>query len=194
ATRTERSLEMLLPAELPFTGYGSARGRLPVEEGLPCGTSTTTQIPNGPTPLSYPQLLFTYTDETLRPFLDGKEYLRCQTYVSRDARGDRFLHLQLTFANPNALASYGFLDENSSLSLHLLNGRHLSLQAAALAVGIIDHSRRELNYNVRYRLPRGAAQELENQALDYLRIFWSGGYEEYPVYQVDALRRVMGCL
>lgn len=193
-TRTERSLKMLLPAEPAFTGYGSARGRLPVTEAPPCGSQQTARAPSSPTPLSYPTLFFTYTDENLRPFLDGKEYLQCYIYASRDERGDRFLHLQLTFANPNALSSYGFLAENSSLSLHLLNGRHLSLQAAQQAVGIINHAKRELNYSVRYRLPRGAAQELGNQAIDYVRIFWSGGYEEYPVYQVDALRKVMRCL
>ena len=92
------------------------------------------------------------------------------------------------------MTSYGFLETNSSLSLHLLNGRHLSLQATRKAVGILDHSRREVNYNVVYTLPRGAAQELQNQPLDYLRIFWSSGYEEYPVYQVDALRKVVECL
>jgi hypothetical protein len=193
-TKTERTLGLLLPAEPAFSGFGSAPGRLPVNEPAPCGIDPTTTTPNGPTPASRPSLLFTHTDENLRPFLDGKEYLRCLTWTSRDRRGDRFLHLRLTFANPNAMTSYGFLETNSSLSLHLLNGRHLSLQATRKAVGILDHSRREVNYNVVYTLPRGAAQELQNQPLDYLRIFWSSGYEEYPVYQVDALRKVVECL
>jgi len=86
------------------------------------------------------------------------------------------------------------LAKNSSLSLHLLNGRHLSLQAAQEAVGIINHSRREVNYDVTYLLPRGAAAELRNQALDYVRVFWSSGFEQYEVYQVEALRRLMECL
>lgn len=194
ASKVERTLGLLLPVEPVFSSFGSAPGRLPVDEPAPCGTEVTTQTPNGPTPLSKPSLLFTYTDENLRPFLDGKEYLACQSWVSRDRRGDRFLHLRLTFANPNVVTSYGFLDVNSSLSLHLLNGRHLSLQATRKAVGILDRDRKEVNYNVTYALPRGAAQELENQPLDYIRIFWSSGYEEYPIFQVDALRRMLECL
>lgn len=194
ATRVERTLGLLLAAEPAYSGFGSAPGRLPVAENPPCGTDPTTIQPNGPSPVSRPTLLFTHTDENLRPFLDGREYLRCETWTSRNRRGDRFLHLRLTFANPNAMTSYGFLETNSSLSLHLLNGRHLSLQATRKAVGILNHSRREVNYNVTYALPRGAAQELTGQPLDYLRIFWSSGYEEYPVYQVDALRSVLECL
>lgn len=194
ASKLERTLGLLLPAEPRFSSFGSAPGRLPVAEPPPCGTDAGMQTPNGPTPLSRPKLLFTHTDENLRPFLDGKEYLSCQSWVSRNRRGDRFLHLKLTFANPNAITSYGFLDVNSSLSLHLLNGRYLSLQAVRKAVGILDHNRREVNYNVTYALPRGAAQELENQPLDYVRVFWSSGYEEYPIYQVDALRQIISCL
>lgn len=194
ATRVERTLGLLLPAEPAYSGFGSAPGRLPKSEPPPCGTDPATLENNGPTPVSLPVQLFTHTDENLRPFLDGKEYLSCRTWTSRSRRGDRFLHLRLTFSNPNVMTAYGFLETNSSLSLHLLNGRHLSLQATRKAVGILDHSRREVNYTVTYSLPRGAAQELAAQPLDYVRIFWSSGYEEYPVYQVDALRQVLECL
>jgi|AntRauTorckE5430_2_1112549.scaffolds.fasta_scaffold00432_3 hypothetical protein len=194
ANRTERDLEMLFPAEPAFSGYGTAAGRFPATEALPCTNLLTASRAGQPRPLSYPSPIFTHTDENLRPFLDGKEYLRATGYVSQDDRGDRYLHLRFTFANPNVTTSYGYLAENSSLSLHLLNGRHLSLQAAREAVGIIDHGRREVNYDVDYRLPKGAIGELSNQALDYVRVFWSAGFEQYEVYQVDALRGLMECL
>lgn len=193
ATRAERTLGLLLPAEPLFSSYGSAPGRRPLAEPPPCGAAPMTGAPTDFIALSEPQLFFTHTDENLRPFLAGKEYLTCSLWGSRNRRGDRFLHLRLTFANPNAGTSYGYLDENSSLSLHLLNGRHLSLQSIRKTVGILDHTRREINYNVIYALPRGAAQELENQPLDFVRIFWSSGFEEYAIYQVDALRRVLAC-
>jgi hypothetical protein len=194
ANRTERDLKMLVPAEPTFSGYGPSVGRFPVPEPPPCASGLPATTFNGPIPTSYPSLFFTHTDENLRSFLDGKEYLRSTAWTSRDTRGDRFLHVKFTFANPNVITAYGFLAENSSLSLHLLNGRHISLQANQEAVGIIDHARREVNYNVAYRLPRGAAAELRNHALDYVRVFWSGGFEQYEVYQVDALRRLMECL
>ncbi len=194
SNRTEKDLKMLFPAAPAFSGFGAAVGRNPVREPAPCTNSLPAPRANAPRPVSYPALFFTHTDENLRPFLDGKEYLRANAWTSRDERGNRYLHVRYTFANPNAVTSYGYLAKNSSLSLHLLNGRHLSLQAAQEAVGIIDHSRREVNYNVTYLLPRGAAAELRNQALDYVRVFWSSGFEQYEVYQVEALRRLVECL
>ncbi len=192
--RTEKDLKMLFPASPVFSGFGDAVGRIPSREPAPCTNSLPAPRANAPRPVSYPSLFFTHTDENLRPFLDGKEYLRANAWTSRDERGNRYLHVRYTFANPNVITSYGYLAKNSSLSLHLLNGRHLSLQAAREAVGIIDHGRREVNYDVTYLLPRGAAAELRNQALDYVRVFWSSGFEQYEVYQVEALRRLMECL
>ncbi|TXF91523.1 hypothetical protein FUA23_02165 [Neolewinella aurantiaca] len=194
ANRTEKDLKMLFPAAPVFSGFGEAAGRIPVSEPPPCTNNLPAQRMGGPRPVTYPTLFFTHTDENLRPFLDGKEYLRATAWTSRDDRGDRYLHVRYTFANPNVLTSYGYLAQNSSLSLHLLNGRHLSLQAAREAVGIIDHGRREVNYDVTYLLPRGAAAELRNQALDYVRVFWSSGFEQYEVYQVEVLRQLMECL
>lgn len=194
SNRTEKDLKMLFPAAPAFSGFGDARERSPVREPAPCTNSLPAPRANAPRPVTYPTLFFTHTDENLRPFLDGKEYLRANAWTSRDDRGDRYLHVRYTFANPNVITSYGYLAKNSSLSLHLLNGRHLSLQAAAEAVGIIDHGRREVNYDVTYSLPRGAAAELRNEALDYVRVFWSSGFEQYEVYQVEVLRRLMECL
>ena len=194
ANRTEKDLKMLFPAPPAFSGFGSAAGRVPAREAAPCTNSIPAPRANEPRPVAYPSLFFTHTDENLRPFLDGKEYLRATAWTSRDERGNRYLHVRYTFANPNVITSYGYLAQNSSLSLHLLNGRHLSLQAARQAVGIIDHARREVNYDATYLLPRGAAAELRNQALDYVRVFWSSGFEQYEVYQVEALRRLMECL
>jgi hypothetical protein len=192
--RIEKDLKMLIPAAPAFSGFGDATTRIPTREPAPCTNSIPAPRANAPRPVTYPTLFFTHTDENLRPFLDGKEYLRANAWTSRDERGNRYLHVRYTFANPNVRTSYGYLAKNSSLSLHLLNGRHLSLQAAREAVGIIDHGRREVNYDVTYLLPRGAAAELRNQALDYVRVFWSSGFEQYEVYQVEALRRLMECL
>lgn len=194
SSRTEKDLKMLLPAAPAFSGFGDAAKLIPSREPAPCSNNLSPTRANAPQPVSYPTLFFTHTDENLRPFLDGKEYLHANAWTSRDENGDRYLHVRYTFANPNVITSYGYLAKNSSLSLHLLNGRHLSLQAAQAAVGIIDHGRREVNYDVNYLLPRGAAAELRNQALDYVRVFWSSGFEQYEIYQVEVLRRLMECL
>ena len=189
----ERRLRMLLPARPAYTGFGPLRRRDDITETPPCSDAFRGDITPGD-PRNIPTLFFTHTDETLRPYLDGKEYLRATAWVSRDERNERYLVLRLNFANPNAMTNYGFLPERSTLSLHLLNGRVINLQAVQQAVGIIDRQKFEVNYEVAYRLPRAYATDLRNEPLDFVRLFWSSGFEEYEVYQVDALARIMSCL
>ena len=193
--RAPRGTGRLLPPARPrFTGYGTAGTTLTRAADSPCRTpppapATAAAIQ----PRSYPQLLFSYTDENLRPFFEGKEYLSAYATVGTNVAGERTLEMTYVFSNPNALTNYGFLAEKSSLSLHLLNGKTVSLQAEAQAVGIIDHAREEVTYRARYPLPRGVIALLRGEALDYVRVYWSAGFEEYPVYRVEVLRGLMEC-
>ncbi len=178
-----------------FTGYGKTvhyQGKLPE---IPCqlafeGTDET----NGQyMRFSQAELLFTHTDETLRPYLEGKEYLSVHASVLSQG-GYRYLKLRLSFANPNAIQTYGYLDKGSLLSLHLLDGNFLHLRSAAVSNGIWDEQRRELYYEVDYPIDRSMISTLRQSDLDYLQLFWSSGFEEYDIYQVDVLQRLLNCL
>ncbi len=139
------------------------------------------------------QLLFTYTDERLRPFLKEKEYLSCEGFLS-SVGGYRFLTLEFTFAYPNAREAYGFIDQNSILTVKLLNGDFVNLRAGQMDRGSYDTIREELKYRVYYPIDRGQISILKQGEVDLLRVFWSSGYEEYEVYQLDFFQRQFECL
>lgn len=178
-----------------FTGYGT-----PVTEGK--------QLPSSPCVLAYegedPQsgqyvrasefeLFFTHTDESLRPYLEGKEYLTAEAFVHSRA-GYRYLTLKLTFANPNAIQTYGYLPKGSILSMHLLDGNFLNLRSAQDANGSWDDAKKELSYTVTYPIDRSMISTLRQSELNYVQLFWSSGFEEYDIYQVDVLQRLFDCL
>ena len=139
------------------------------------------------------QLLFTYTDERLRPFLKEKEYLSCEGFLS-SVGGYRFLTLEFTFAYPNAREAYGFIDQNSILTVKLLNGDFVNLRAGQMDRGSYDTIREELKYRVYYPIDRGQISILKQGEVDLLRVFWSSGYEEYEVYQLDFFQQQFECL
>ncbi|MEL6656884.1 MAG: hypothetical protein AAFR36_10575 [Bacteroidota bacterium] len=139
------------------------------------------------------ELLFTYTDERLRPYLQDKEYLSCEAYLS-SVGGYRFLTLDFTFAYPNAQEAYGFIDQNSVLTLKLLNGDAINLRAASLDRGQYDTVKNELTYSVYYSVDRSYIGLLKASELDLIRVFWSSGFEEYPIHQMDFFQRQFQCL
>jgi hypothetical protein len=139
------------------------------------------------------ELLFSYTDERLRPYLQGKEYLTCEAYMS-SVGGYRYLTLDFTFAYPNAQEAYGFIDRNSMLSIKLMNGDFINLRAGQMDRGKYDTIKQELSYSVFYPIDRSFIGLLKDSEIDLLRVFWSSGFEEYPIYQMDFFKRQLRCL
>lgn len=139
------------------------------------------------------ELLFTFTDEKLRPFLKDKEYLVCEAYLS-SLGGYRFLTLTFTFAYPNAREAYGFIDRNSVLTAKLLNGNFVNLRAGEMDRGQYNTVKQELTYSVYYPIDRSYINILKESELDLIRVFWSSGFEEYSIQQMDFFQRQLKCL
>ena len=140
------------------------------------------------------QLLFTHTDERLRLYLKDKEYLRCEGFITSLGGGYRFLSLQFTFAYPNAREAYGFIEKGSVLTIHLLNGDYVKLQAGKMDRGRYDTEQELLTYQVHYPMDRTQINLLKNSEVDKIRVFWSSGFEEYEVYQLDFFMSQISCL
>lgn len=139
------------------------------------------------------QLLFSYTDERLRPYLKEKEYLQCAGFLTSTA-GFRFLSLQFTFAYPNAQEAYGFIEKGSILVVKLLNGDFVTLLSGRMDQGSYDTESELLNYQVHYVIDRSQLNILKNSEVDSILVFWSTGYEEYQVYQLDFFINQINCL
>jgi hypothetical protein len=139
------------------------------------------------------RLLFTHTDERLRPLLKDKEYLRCEGFLS--SRGNRQqLSLEFSFAYPNAREAYGFIESGSILTIKLLNGEFVNLRAEKLERGSYDTRKGVLTYRVAYPIDRRQLNILQQAEADFVRVFWSSGYEEYKIYQLDFFRQQLRCL
>lgn len=139
------------------------------------------------------QLLFSYTDERLRLFLKDKEYLRCEGFAT-SIGGFRFLTLQFTFAYPNAREAYGFIEKGSILTIKLLDGSFANLRAGKMDKGSYDTRTGLLTYSVHYPIDRNQIQLLRNSETDSVLVFWSSGYEEYEVFEIDFFINQLSCL
>lgn len=138
--------------------------------------------------------LFSYTDDRLKFYLKDKPYLACDAYLSTIGGGFRFLNLEFKFAYPNAREAYGFIEKGSILTLLFLNGDFINLQAGVLANGQYDMETEELTYRVQYPISTAQISYLKKNDLDRVRVYWSSGYEEYEVFDVDFFIHQSTCL
>lgn len=139
------------------------------------------------------QFLFSHTDDRLRVYLKDKEYLRCEGYFSANG-GYRYLILEFTFAYPNAREAYGFIEEGSVLTIKMLNGDFVNLRSGDIALGSYDTETELLTYRVNYPIDRSQMNYLKNSEADAIRVFWSSGFEEYEVYQLDFFSNQLRCM
>lgn len=139
-------------------------------------------------------LLFVHTDERLRPFLKGKDYLKCEAHLSQMGGEMVFLTLQFTFAYPNAREAYGFIEKGSILTVELLSGEKALLRSQVMDGGSYNIAREELTYNVHYPIDPALMSTLKNSEISAFTVFWSSGYERYEAYQVDFFSHQINCL
>ncbi len=139
------------------------------------------------------ELLFTHTDERLRVYLKDKEYLRCEGFLTTMG-GFRYLSLEFTFAYPNAREAYGFIEKGSILIIKLLNGDFVTLTAGRMDQGSYDTEAELLTYSVHYPIDRSQLNVLQKSELNSMIMFWSSGYEEYEVFNLDFFMNQINCL
>lgn len=139
------------------------------------------------------EFLFSFTDDKIRPFLKDKDYMRCEGYFTA-LGGYRYLTLEFTFAYPNAREAYGFIDKGSVLTIKMMDDTFVNLFAGEMDRGSYDLETELLTYKVHYPIDRSQIQLLKNKEADALRVFWSSGYEEYPLYHLDFFKHQINCI
>ena len=139
------------------------------------------------------QLLFTYTDERLRVYLKDKPYLKCDGFLT-NVGGFKFLTLEFTFAYPNADEAYGFIEKGSVLTVKMLNGKFVNLRSGVMDEGRYDLEKELLTYRVHYQIDRNQWSILSKNEMDTILVFWSSGYEEYEVFNMDFFINQIRCL
>lgn len=139
------------------------------------------------------EFLFSHTDDRLRVYLKDKEYLRCEGYFSANG-GYRYLMLEFTFAYPNAREAYGFIEKGSILTIMMLNGDYVNLRSGVMDRGSYDTESELLSYRVYYPIDRSQMNYLKNSEVDAIRVFWSSGFEEYEVFQLDFFSKQLKCI
>lgn len=139
------------------------------------------------------EVLFTHTDDRMRPFLDGKEYLTCRAGLQQTG-GYRYLVMEFTFALANAREAYGFIERGSYLMITTLGNQYVKLFCRTMDNGEYDTQTEMLTYRVHYDLDQSQLNLLKREEIDKVIMGWSSGHEEYEVFNPGFFVRQVRCL
>ena len=141
-----------------------------------------------------PAWLFSFTPEALRPYLDGKEYMRCTGSLTAVSGGVTFLTLEFQIYARDALTAFGGIPNNSVLTVRLLNGETVRLFSTKGDQGMLQPNTDTYVFRGQYRLSISQEKMLAEGEADKLRVVWGTGYEDYEVYNLDFFRDQFRCL
>lgn len=138
-------------------------------------------------------ILFEYTPKVIRSHINKKAFVTA--YVSAfHIQGRFYFNVMIDVASEKARQTYGYISQGGQLILQLVNGDVYSLNSTGNSIGTIMPSGKFTRYDVAYAVDYKIINELKKHPLDKVRLVWSTGYEDYPVYNVDVLKDQVICL
>lgn len=140
------------------------------------------------------RLLFTHTEEDLRPFFENQEHITGEAYLSYLSGGYYVLHLHFFVASYNTAQEYNGLEKFSILNLQFMDGQILSLRNSKASVGEYNASRRAIVFKTQYPLSGAALRQLQRGELDKIQVYWKKGYDWYEIYELDFFKEQIECL
>ena len=140
-----------------------------------------------------PSRFFAHTDEVMRKAMQDKDFITCDLTGTK-VEGSRYTYLNMTFTvlSKDIQRSLGFLDRGTPIIFVLVNGRKVTMRTNKTDIGVVDIDKGLTIYKA--QLIAESITDLTESELDYVRVNWSSGYEDYEVYDVDVLKNLFNCL
>jgi hypothetical protein len=139
-------------------------------------------------------ILFKHTEDFMRPIMKERDYITCEVSMSRVQGGFYFMNMVFTILTKEGQKSFGFLDRNTPIIFKFINGANVTLVNGKTDIGTFDTEKGISVYKAQIQMDSGNAKALGSAELDTIRVAWSAGYEDYEIYDMDALIHLFKCL
>lgn len=140
-----------------------------------------------------PTRFFTHTDDVMRKALADKDFITCDiTGTKVESSRYTYLNLNFTILSKDIQRSLGFLDKGTPIIFVLVNGTKVTLRTTKTDIGVVDIDKGTTTY--RAQLVAESITDMTGSELDYVRVNWSSGYEDYEIFDVDILKNLFNCL
>jgi hypothetical protein len=139
-------------------------------------------------------LLFSETDDMFKNYVNDGDYITCDANMSLQSGSLFYLNFYFTIASDNTSNTFGVLEKGSPISVRLLNGDIIILLTSRTDRGIVDTGHKTTTYTAQCALGTDDQKKLKNGEIDFIRVSWGTGFEDYQIYDLDFVSRQMKCL
>lgn len=137
--------------------------------------------------------VFKYTPPALSSYYKDRSYIEAEALFGTHP-GYRYMTLLVTVHSDRARQSFGQWSQGSALTLYLINGEVIILSNTLNDGGNIDYQQKATVYTGNFVISSKQENILAEIPVERIRVVWSTGFEEYEVYEMDFLMRLIGCI
>ena len=137
--------------------------------------------------------LFFFLPEEMRIHRRGRPMLSCKVNTERMGRG-LFLRFHITLHIPAARRSFGGLSKHTPIRIELLNGEIVNLYNIEANTGTFDDETNSVRFEALAPLSVSNAERLKENDANKIRLGWTGGHEDYEIYNIGLIRDQLECL
>jgi hypothetical protein len=140
-----------------------------------------------------PARFFAHTEELMKKGMQDKDFITCDiTGTKVENSRYTYLNMTITVLSKDIQRTLGFLDRGTPIIFVLVNGKKITMRTNKTDIGVVDIDKGLTIYKA--QLTAESITDLTESELDYVRVNWSSGYEDYEVYDVDVLKNLFNCL
>ena len=140
-----------------------------------------------------PQYFFSFTHPELKSFYKFNNFINAHCQLSKND-GVLRLNVNIRLSSSVARENYGVISTQNSMSLKLIKSGQIDLRCVKGSTGLADDTQNHTVYALSFELDKSQIKKLKKYEIDKVGVEWSSGYEEYEVYEVDALMNQLSCL
>ncbi len=139
------------------------------------------------------ETLVSHTPQELKKIFTDHDYISIEAYLS-NYNHHFALFFKVSLGSNNSHAAYGPIFKDNKLILKLKNGQSITLHSGQSESGSVDRVTDKTTYKTFYELNEAAMDILQSADAEMMRLYWSKGYEDYPISNPDFFRRQIQCV
>lgn len=142
--------------------------------------------------LTQPTEVFHFTNSFMANALKGKEHITCFASVI-ETQKKTFLHLKFVINDANGSRNFGSIRQDVPIIIKLVDETKIPLTNGLTDAGSMDPSGTVFTVSASMQIWKAERDAFLKMEVDKIRIPWQRGFEEYEVYNVALIQRLLRC-
>jgi hypothetical protein len=142
--------------------------------------------------ITKPELFVSHTDSVLKKYFKKKDYLTINCYAG-NISNYKVVYFSVKIRSKSAYDTYGSIQKGSEIMLKT-NSETITVKSLTYDSGDVDYEDNITTYSFYCLIDEATNKKLVKDSIEKIRIYWSKGYDDYPVVDKDAIKRHLNCV